>query len=64
MKSTQYRLLSIFVFVLFSSVNNTPLLVAVALIGVHCIVGMSYMVLQQKRSRVSQHVTVPPKEEI
>ena len=54
---------SCFVCYLFS-VTNTPLLVAVAVIGVLCIVGMSYMVFQQKRSKYSQHVTVPSEEEM
>ena len=53
-----------FLFFFFSSVTNTPLLVAVAVIGVLCIVGMSYMVFQQKRSKYSQHVTVPSEEEM
>ena len=41
-----------------SLVTNIPLMIAVAVVGVLCIVGMFYIVLQQKRLRAPQYLPV------
>ena len=38
--------------------TNIPLMIAVAVVGVLCIVGMFYIVLQQKRLRAPQYLPV------